>query len=186
MIIADSAEFTARNLKKIGYAANPLEDGSLEAYQVHALDLSGMAVAAVKEFGLTRKDASRSKNMFTLGLLCWMFNRPIEGTVSFLEKKFATKPEIRDANITALRAGHAFGGDHRGLRPYLFRVAGEAAAGDLSADHRERRDGVRPGRRGVQGGGCRCSSGAYPITPASDVLHELSKLKRFGGDRVPG
>ncbi|WP_373277296.1 2-oxoacid:acceptor oxidoreductase subunit alpha [Granulicoccus phenolivorans] len=179
VIIADSAEFTARNLKKIGYAANPLEDGSLEAYQVHALDLSGMAVAAVKEFGLTRKDASRSKNMFTLGLLCWMFNRPIEGTVSFLEKKFATKPEIRDANITALRAGHAFG-ETTEVFAHTYSVS---PAKLPQGTYRQITGNVAMAYGLVVGAskvGLPMFFGAYPITPASDVLHELSKLKRFG------
>ncbi|RYZ28049.1 MAG: 2-oxoglutarate ferredoxin oxidoreductase subunit alpha, partial [Propionibacteriaceae bacterium] len=82
LIIADTADFTTRNLAKVGYAANPLEDDSLADYQLHALDLTGMTVAAVKEFGLSRKDASRAKNMFALGLLSWLYHRPTEGTLA--------------------------------------------------------------------------------------------------------
>src|SRR4051794_10177131 len=101
LIIVDTADFTKRNLAKVGYATNPLEDGSLTDYQLHALDLTAMTVEAVKAFGLSRKDASRAKNMFALGLLSWLYSRPTEGTLNFLSTKFATKPDIRDANITA-------------------------------------------------------------------------------------
>src|SRR5215207_9790496 len=108
-IIVDKSDFTARALKKVGYDANPLEDGSLAAYQVHALDLTGMTMEALKEFELTRKEAGRSKNMFALGLLSWMYGRPVEGTLAFLERKFAKHAAIRDANIAALKAGWNYG-----------------------------------------------------------------------------
>jgi len=109
VIIADSADFTKRNLAKVGYDSDPLTDGSLDNYQLYALDLTGMTVEAVKPFGLTRKDASRAKNMFALGLLSWLYHRPTDGTLNFLTAKFASKPDIRDANITAFKAGYAFG-----------------------------------------------------------------------------
>jgi 2-oxoglutarate ferredoxin oxidoreductase subunit alpha len=109
VIITDSADFTKRNLAKVGYQSDPLTDGSLDDYQVHALDLTGMTIEAVKDFGLTRKDATRAKNMFALGLLTWLYHRPTDGTINFLSTKFASKPEIRDANITAFKAGYAFG-----------------------------------------------------------------------------
>ena len=103
---------------------NPLEDGSLAEYAVHALDLTGMTVEAVKEFGLSRKDAARAKNMFALGLLSWMYGRPIEATIAFLEKRFAKVPDIRDANIAAFKAGLELRRDHRGVRGA---VRGQAA-----------------------------------------------------------
>ncbi|OYO18388.1 2-oxoglutarate ferredoxin oxidoreductase subunit alpha [Enemella dayhoffiae] len=179
VLIVDTAEFTKRNLTKVGYADNPLEDDSLTDYQVHALDLSGMTVAAVKEFGLTRKDAQRSKNMFTLGLLCWLFNRDGEGTISFLSKKFATKPAIRDANIAAFRAGNAFGETTETfahtyqVRPAKMptgryrQITGNTAMalGLITGAHKS---------------GLQMFFGAYPITPASDVLHELTRQKRYG------
>ena len=105
LVVVDTAEFTKRNLTKVGYEANPLEDGSLENYHVVALDLTGLAVASVAEFGLGRKDAGRCKNMFALGLLTWLYNRPTEGTAELLSTKFAKKPEIRDANSASYRAG---------------------------------------------------------------------------------
>src|SRR5690606_9269918 len=89
MIIADTADFTKRNLARVGYTSNPLEDGSLEGYQLHALDLTHLTTEAVKEFGLSRKDAARTKNMFALGLLSWLYHRPTEGTIKFLSEKFA-------------------------------------------------------------------------------------------------
>ena len=108
-IIVDTHDFSARNLTKAGYEKSPLEDDSLASYAVHPLDLTGMTVEAVKEFGLSRKDAGRAKNMFALGLLSWMYGRPTETTIAFLEKRFAKVPDIRDANITAYRAGWNFG-----------------------------------------------------------------------------
>ena len=109
VIIVDEGDFTKRNLAKVGWDANPLTDGSLADWKVHSLDLTGMATAAAKPFGLGRKDAGRTKNMFALGLLCWLYSRDTSGTIDFLKTKFASKPEIRDANLAAFRAGHAYG-----------------------------------------------------------------------------
>jgi 2-oxoglutarate/2-oxoacid ferredoxin oxidoreductase subunit alpha len=178
-IIVDTADFTARALKKVGYEASPLEDGSLEAYKVHQVDLSGMTMEALKDFGLTRKESSRSKNMFALGLLSWMYGRPVESTVTFLETKFARNATIRDANITALRAGWNYGettedfavryevkpaamaaGTYRNITGNLALAYGLIAAAERS--------------------GLDLFLGSYPITPASDILHELAKHKRFG------
>ncbi len=108
-IIVDTADFTGRNLTKAGYDANPLTDSSLDGHVVHAFDLTGMTVEAVKEFGLTRKDASRAKNMFALGVVSWMYGRPVESTISFLTSRFARFPDIRDANIAAFKTGWNFG-----------------------------------------------------------------------------
>src|SRR5690349_9450305 len=110
-IIVDSHDFTDRNLTKAGYAANPLDEGdtTLAEFHVHPVDLTGMTVEAVKQFGLSRKDAARAKNMFALGLLSWMYGRPTETTTSFLEKRFAKVEDIRDANIAAFKAGWNFG-----------------------------------------------------------------------------
>src|SRR4026209_1148781 len=108
-IIVDSHDFSARNLTKAGSLESPLENDTLADYALTALDLTGMTVAAVKEFGLSRKDAARAKNMFALGLLSWLYGRPTESTVAFLQKRFAKVPDIRDANVTAYRAGWNFG-----------------------------------------------------------------------------
>jgi 2-oxoglutarate ferredoxin oxidoreductase subunit alpha len=178
-IIVDTADFTPRALKKVGYDSNPLEDGSLDSYQVHGIDLTSMAIEALKEFGLTRKQASRSKNMLALGLLSWMYGRPLDGTIKFLQTKFARNGTIRDANITALRAGWNYGettedfavryqikpapmpaGIYRNITGNLALAYGLIAASKRS--------------------GLPLFLGSYPITPASDVLHELAKHKRFG------
>lgn len=178
LIIADTHDFTKRNLAKVGYDANPLEDGSLEAYQVHAVDLTGMTVAAVEEFGLTRKHASRSKNMFALGLLSWMYSRPIDGTLSFLADKFAKKPEIRDANVTAFKTGYAYGETTED-----FAVRYEVAPAAMP-DGTYRQISGNPALAlglvvAAQKAKLPLFFGAYPITPASDILHELSKHKQF-------
>ena len=179
LLIADTADFTKRNLAKVGYDANPLEDGSLADYQLHPLDLTGMTVEAVKEFGLTRKDASRAKNMFALGLLSWLYGRPTEGTIKFLTSKFASKPQIRDANITAFKTGYAFGETTE-----VFAVTYEVPPAPMAPGTYRQISGNLALAYGLIAGARKASLplflGAYPITPASDVLHELSKHKRFG------
>jgi 2-oxoglutarate ferredoxin oxidoreductase subunit alpha len=179
LIIADTADFTTRNLAKVGYAANPLEDGSLADYQLHALDLTGMTVAAVKEFGLSRKDASRAKNMFALGLLSWLYHRPTEGTIAFLTTKFASKPAIRDANVTAFKTGYAFGETTE-----VFAVSYEVAPAPMPSGRYRQISGNLALSLGLvaaaRKAGLPMFLGSYPITPASDILHELSKHKRFG------
>jgi 2-oxoglutarate ferredoxin oxidoreductase subunit alpha len=178
-IIVDSADFTSRALKKVGYDTNPLEDGSLDAYKVHPLDLTGMTAEALKQFELTRKEAGRSKNMFALGLLSWMYGRPIDGTVTFLETKFASKPAIRDANITALRAGWNYGETTED-----FAVQYEIKPAPLPAGTYRNITGNVALAYGLiaasKRSGLPLFLGAYPITPASDILHELAKHKRFG------
>ncbi len=178
-IIANTDEFTKRNLARIGYDASPLEDGSLAAYNIHAVPITSMTVKALEEFDVTRKDAERAKNMFALGLLSWLYNRPLEGTVKFLESKFAGKPEILKANITAFQAGWNYGETTEAfsvqyevkpasLQPGTYRnITGNLALayGLVAASRRS---------------GLPLFLGSYPITPASDILHELSKLKRFG------
>jgi 2-oxoglutarate/2-oxoacid ferredoxin oxidoreductase subunit alpha len=178
-IIANTDEFTKRNLGKVGYAASPLEDGSLAAYQLHAIPITSVTVKALESFDITRKDAERAKNMFALGLLSWLYNRPAEGTMRFLESKFASKPEIMAANKAAFQAGWNYGETTEAfsvqyevkpatLAPGTYRnITGNTALayGLVAASRRS---------------GLPLFLGAYPITPASDVLHELSRLKRFG------
>jgi len=178
-VIVDSAEFTKRALKKVGYESDPLSDDSLAPYQVHALDLTGMTAGAVESFGMTRKESSRAKNMFALGLISWLYGRSVDGTISFLESKFDTKPDVRDANIAALRAGWNYG---ETTEDFAVRYEVQPAAlptgtyrnitGNLALSH-----GLVAA---AQRSGLPLFLGSYPITPASDVLHELSKHKRFG------
>ncbi|MEO7260772.1 MAG: 2-oxoacid:acceptor oxidoreductase subunit alpha [Jatrophihabitantaceae bacterium] len=178
-IIVDTRDFTERALARIGWSSNPLTDGSLDSFTVHALDLTQLTLDALASTSLSRKDAGRSKNMYALGLLSWMYSRPTEGTLQFLSEKFAKKPEIAAANIAAFKAGwnygettEAFGVSYQikpaPLAPGSYRnIAGNLAlAYGLIA--------------GAQLAKLPLFLGAYPITPASDILHELSKHKRFG------
>jgi 2-oxoglutarate/2-oxoacid ferredoxin oxidoreductase subunit alpha len=178
-IIANTDEFTKRNLGKVGYESNPLEDGSLDGYQVHAIPLTSVTVKALEDFDVTRKDAERAKNMFALGLLSWLYNRPVAGTLRFLDTRFATRPEILAANKAAFQAGWNYGETTEDfsvqyevqpakLQPGTYRnISGNTALayGLVAASRRS---------------GLPLFLGSYPITPASDILHELSKLKRFG------
>ena len=180
LIIADEGEFTARNLAKAGYEQNPLEDGSLAKWQLVHFNISQLTLDAVKPFGLGNKEALRCKNMWTLGLALWMFDRDRQPIVDWLKAKFAKAPELAEANIAALNAGHAYGetveigGVHKRhidpapAEPGLYRtVTGAEALGiGLVA--------------GAQLAGLEMFFGSYPITPASPLLHHLSRLKEFG------
>ncbi len=181
LVIADLGAFSDKNLRKAGYAANPLEDDSLAAYRVLKLDISRLTLEAVKDFGLSKKEALRCKNMWALGLVYWMFGRKRQATVAWLERKFAARPEVAKANIAALNAGHAFGETAElpaeiaslvvppaSIAPGLYRnVTGtDTLAWGLVA--------------GAQFAGLDLSFCSYPITPASQVLHVLAKLKDYG------
>ncbi|MGW7636814.1 2-oxoacid:acceptor oxidoreductase subunit alpha [Streptomyces decoyicus] len=180
-IIVNTDEFTKRPMAKVGYATSPLEDGSLEAYNVHPVPLTTLTIEALKEFGLSRKEAERSKNMFALGLLSWMYHRPTEGTEKFLRTKFAKKPEIAEANVTAFRAGWNFGETTED-----FAVSYEVAPATKAFPTGTYRNisGNLALSYGLIAAGRQADLplylGSYPITPASDILHELSKHKNFG------
>jgi 2-oxoglutarate ferredoxin oxidoreductase subunit alpha len=178
-IIVDTHDFTSRALARVGWAANPLEDGTLEGFTVHALDLTQLTLDALEGSELSRKDAGRSKNMFALGLLSWMYSRPTEGTLEFIRTKFANKPEIADANITAFKAGWNYGETTE-----AFAVAYEVKPAALPTGTYRNISGNLALAYGLiaaaQRSGLPLFLGAYPITPASDILHELSKHKRFG------
>ncbi|MEU3610855.1 2-oxoacid:acceptor oxidoreductase subunit alpha [Streptomyces sp. NPDC006872] len=180
-IIVNTDEFTKRAMQKVGYAASPLEDGSLDGYQLHPVPLTTLTVEALKDFDLTRKEAERSKNMFALGLLSWMYHRPTEGTEKFLKSKFARKPDIAAANIAAFRAGWNFGETTED-----FAVSYEVAPASKAFPVGTYRNIT--GNLALAYGLVAASRqadlplflGSYPITPASDILHELSRHKNFG------
>jgi 2-oxoglutarate ferredoxin oxidoreductase subunit alpha len=178
-VIVDSHDFTKRNLARAGYDEDPLGNGALDEYDVHAFDLTDLTVEAVKEFGLSRKDAGRAKNMFALGLLSWMYGRPTEPTVTFLGRRFAKAPDIRDANVTAFKAGWNFGETTE-----AFAVQYEVKPAPMSTGTYRNITGNLALAYGLIAGatqsGLPLFLGSYPITPASDILHELSKHKRFG------
>ncbi|SEC34641.1 2-oxoglutarate ferredoxin oxidoreductase subunit alpha [Nocardioides exalbidus] len=178
-IIVDTHDFTARNLSKAGYQDNPLDGDTLDAYAVHPVDLTGMTIEAVKDFGLSRKDASRAKNMFALGLLSWMYGRPTDPTTTFLGKRFAKVPDIRDANLAAFTAGWNFGETTE-----TFAVQYEIKPAVMPPGTYRNITGNLALAYGLVAGsvqsGLPVFLGTYPITPASDILHELSKHKSFG------
>ncbi|MGK6320120.1 2-oxoacid:acceptor oxidoreductase subunit alpha [Sphingomonas sp. DT-204] len=181
LIIADEGEFNDRNLAKAKYDANPLEDDSLARWQVLKLNISQLTLDAVKPFGLGNKEALRCKNMWTLGLALWMFDRDRQPIVDWLKAKFAKAPELAEANIAALNAGHAYGetaelGGQVGqlhmpaapAEPGLYRTVTGAEAISLGLV------------AGTQLAGLPMFFGGYPITPASAILHHLSRLKEYG------
>ncbi len=179
LVIVDTADFTERNLARVGYQTNPLTDGTLDDHQLVALDLTALAVASVKDFGLGRKEAARTKNMFALGLLTWLYGRPAEGTEQFLARKFASRPEIRDSNLAAFRAGNAYGETTE-----VFAVRYEVPPAPMAAGEYRQVNGNTATAYGLmvaaQKAGMPLFLGSYPITPASDILHELSKHKGHG------
>ncbi|WNM29508.1 2-oxoacid:acceptor oxidoreductase subunit alpha [Streptomyces sp. Li-HN-5-11] len=180
-IIVNTDEFTKRAMQKVGYDASPLEDGSLDGYHLHPVPLTTLTVEALKGFDLSRKEAERSKNMFALGLLSWMYHRPTEGTEKFLRTKFAKKPDIAAANLAAFRAGWNFGETTEDFAvSYEIAPATRAfpvgtyrnISGNLALAY-----GLVTASRQAD---LPLFLGSYPITPASDILHELSRHKNFG------
>ena len=178
-IIVNEDAFTQRNLEKAGYTSNPLQDRALDGYHVYLVPMTSITVRAVEELGLARKEAERSKNMFALGLVSWMFGRPVEVTLNWLQAKFGDKPQLYDANVAAFKAGYNFGettelfatryeikpapaqpGTYRNISGAAALAWGLVAAADRS--------------------GLPLFYASYPITPASELLHELSRLKNFG------
>jgi len=187
LVIADEGEFGKRNLDKAHYESNPLEDGSLAKWQLLKLNISQLTLDAVKPFGLGNKEALRCKNMWTLGLALWMFERDREPVVQWLKSKFAKLPDIAEANIAALNAGHAYG--------ETAEISGDGLGGGHLQHHKIAAAPAEPGTyRTVSGAeslslglvaGARLAElpmffGGYPITPASAILHHLARLKEFG------
>jgi 2-oxoglutarate ferredoxin oxidoreductase subunit alpha len=177
-VIVNTDEFSKRNLIKVGYEANPLEDDSLSSFQVHAVAMATLTQGALAETGLSKKDAERSKNMFALGLLSWMYHRPTEGTERFLREKFARKPDIAEANVLAFRAGWNYGETTE-----AFAVTYEVPPAKFPPGTYRQITGNAALAYGIVAAG-QCANmpvylGSYPITPASDILHELSKHKNF-------
>ncbi len=179
ILIVNSDEFAKRNLAKAGYETNPLEGEVLrDSYQLHEVAMGSLTQGALAATGLGRKEAERCKNMFALGLLSWMYHRPTEGTERFLGEKFAGKPEIAEANILAFRAGWNYGETTE-----VFAVSYEVAPAKLAPGTYRQITGSVALAYGIVAAAV-CSKlpvvlGAYPITPASDILHEVAKHKNF-------
>jgi 2-oxoglutarate/2-oxoacid ferredoxin oxidoreductase subunit alpha len=181
-LIVNTDEFTKRNLTKVGYQENPLDGDTLARYTVHKVAMTTLtrgAVDADPTLEVSKKDAERAKNMFALGLLSWMYHRPSEGTERFLREKFAKKPSIAEANILAFRAGWNYGETTES-----FAATYQVAPAKLAPGTYRQITGNTALAYGIIAAGVRSGLpvflGSYPITPASDILHELSKHKRFG------
>ena len=179
VLVVNSDSFEERDLAKAGYDANPLTDGSLAAYTVYEVPMTSITQEVCKEAGVKPRDAERSKNFFALGLVSWMYTRPVESTIEWISERFAGKPQVVDANIRAFRAGYDFGEtaelfeSNYEVKPATFekgeyvQVTGNQALawGLITASRLA---------------GVPLFLGSYPITPASDILHELSRRKEFG------
>jgi 2-oxoglutarate/2-oxoacid ferredoxin oxidoreductase subunit alpha len=178
-LIVNRDAFNERNLRKAGYETNPLEDGSLAAYHVHDVPLTSMTVEALKGVDVTSREAERAKNMFALGLMSWLFGRPIEGTLEFIGRKFASRPAIVEANSTAFKAGYAFGETSE-----TFAVSYEVKPARLKPGVYRQITGNTALSHGLIAASVRSGLplflGAYPITPASGILEELARHKQFG------
>ncbi len=179
-LVVNTDAFTRGNLKKAGYATNPLDDGTVDEYRVHRVPLTSMTIEAVGALdGVNKKESERAKNMFALGLMSWLYHRPTEGTETFLRTKFAKRPEIAEANVRAFKAGHAYGETTES-----FSVSYEVAPAVMSKGTYRNISGNLATAYGLiaasQLSGLPLFLGSYPITPASDILHELSKHKKFG------
>jgi 2-oxoglutarate ferredoxin oxidoreductase subunit alpha len=178
LVIANADEFTKRNLAKVGYETNPLESGELDDYVVQAVAMTTLTLGAVEPIGATKKDGQRAKNMFALGLLSWMYGRPIETSETFIREKFARKPDVAEANVLALKAGWNYGETTE-----AFGTTYEISPAKLAPGEYRQISGNTALAYGVIAAGQLADTqvvlGTYPITPASDILHELSKHKNF-------
>jgi 2-oxoglutarate ferredoxin oxidoreductase subunit alpha len=178
-IIVNRDTFEPRNLDKAGYASNPLEDGSLAAYKLYEVPMTSLTLEAAKESGAKPRDAERSKNFFALGLVSWMYSRPTEPTIGWIEQRFAKNAMVLSANLAAFKAGFNFGETAE-----LFEHAYEVKPAPLAPGVYRNITGNQALAFGLIAAsrlsGLPLFLGSYPITPASDILHELSKHKNFG------
>jgi 2-oxoglutarate ferredoxin oxidoreductase subunit alpha len=178
-ILLNEDAFTARNIEKAGYPSDPLADGTLDGYTVLRIPMTSITVRAVESLGVSKKEAERAKNMFALGLVSWMYGRPVETTLDWLGKKFGSKQEILDANVAAFNAGYNFGETTELIATQVKVRAAEVPPGtyrNIAGAQALAWGLVAAAERS----GMRLFYASYPITPASDLLHELSKHKPFG------
>jgi 2-oxoglutarate/2-oxoacid ferredoxin oxidoreductase subunit alpha len=179
-VIVNEDGFTDHNLRKAGYAANPLEDGSLDDYQLFRVPMTSMTVRATEGIdAITARDAARCKNLFALGLVSWMYGRPTEPSVHWIEKKFEDKPPVRDANLAAFRAGYNFGETAELLAVHYEVDPAPAPPGTYRNVNGTQALALGLIAASVQSG-LQLFLASYPITPASELLHALSRHRRFG------
>ena len=178
VVIVNTDEFSKRNLAKVGYVTNPLDDGAMSDFVVHPVAMTTLTIGAVESTGVAKKDGERAKNMFALGLLCWLYGRSVDTSAEFIREKFARKPQIAEANVLALRAGWNYGETTE-----AFATSFEVPRADLPPGQYRQISGNTALAYGVVTAahlaGTQVVLGSYPITPASDILHELSKHKGF-------
>jgi 2-oxoglutarate/2-oxoacid ferredoxin oxidoreductase subunit alpha len=178
-LLVNEDAFEKRNLDKAGYGANPVEDGSLSAYRILQVPMTSITLESTKELGVKPRDAERSKNFFALGLLSWMYTRPIDPIVEWINERFGSKPMVRDANLAAFKAGY-----HFGETAELFDHPWEIPPAELPAGRYRNITGNVALAYGLitasQSSKLPIVYASYPITPASDILHELSRHKNFG------
>jgi 2-oxoglutarate ferredoxin oxidoreductase subunit alpha len=179
MLILNEDAFTARNVEKAGYAEDPTSDGSLDAYQVVKVPMTSLTLRSVEHLGVGKREADRAKNMFALGLLSWMYGRPVETTLGWLERKFTNQTLIYDANVAAFKAGYAFGETTE-----LFAHSYQVKAAPVEPGTYRNVAGSTALAWGLVAAADRAQLplfyASYPITPASELLHELSRHKNFG------
>src|SRR5438874_13525401 len=179
MLIVNEDAFIERNLEKAGYGSNPLTDGSLDGYQVYQVPMTSITLRATEGTGVGKKEAERAKNMFALGLVSWMYGRPTDVTLTWLERKFAGKDEILAANVAAFKAGYNFGETTE-----LFAHTYEVKKAPAEPGTYRNVTGSTALAWGLIAAGVRSGLSifyaSYPITPASELLHELSRHKNFG------
>lgn len=181
LLIVDEGSFSDKSLAKAHYDSNPLKDGSLDAWRVWRIDMSAQTIEAVKPFGLGRKDALRCKNMWALGLAFWMFDRDREPTVQWLQQKFKSRADVADANIAALNAGHAYAETAEvPSELHAWTVPPAQFAGGLYRNITGTEATAWGLLAGAQLAGLGMTFCSYPITPASQLLHSLAALKRYG------
>ena len=178
-LVVNSDSFDERSLGKAGYASNPLNDGSLAAYTVYEVPMTSLTQEVCKEAGVKPRDAERSKNFFALGLLSWLYTRPTEPTIQWIEKRYADRPLVLEANARAFRAGY-----HFGETAELFEANYEVPPAHFPPGEYTQVSGNQALAWGLIAAsrlaGLPLFLGSYPITPASDILHELSRRKEFG------
>ncbi|MFO0896213.1 MAG: 2-oxoacid:acceptor oxidoreductase subunit alpha [Pirellulales bacterium] len=179
ILIVNADSFDRKDLEMAGYASNPLTDDSLSAYQLYPVDMSKLTRQAVEGLGIGVKEADRCKNFYAMGLVFWLYDRPLEPTLRYIDEKFAKKPEIAEANRRALRAGFNYG-DTTEMFPSHFRVA----RAQLPRGRYRNVMGNQALAMGMMAAAelsdCELFLASYPITPASDILHELARHKNFG------
>lgn len=178
-LILDTDQFTEKNLTRVGYESNPAEDDSLKDYRVHPVDITGMTLKAIAELKLNQRTAVRCKNFFALGLVYWMYNRDLSHTLNWIDAKFGSKPDIADANTRALKAGY-----HYGETAEVFHHSYVVEAAEIEPGTYRNISGNEAVALGLMAAaeksGLDLFLGSYPITPASDVLHYLSRHKHLG------